>query len=482
MSKFLSYIKKNIYLIIGVIIVGLTSFHYALLYNFPIGHDVINHIANIRNIDEFGLRQLFAHGSLYPIPTFIFYGFDKILGFFGLPTTRTFMVVECLFLFATALLVWRLTKKIFRDNMVGFISAVLVASSRWLNDSMRIGLMAEMLGWVMFVICLELLIEKKWLALIISIFIFAFVHPLPLGVFLVVALLYAVYWMIFNPEGERKPVIFVLLALAVLGGLALVVFKEKADYIKTILQMNFQVEGERSLLNFITDASRPRVIEYLLALGAFVALLFRRKTNKEVLFLILVVASLLICFKQWLGIHFLGFRYYTYFEISASILAAVGTVMVANRLSPRLRIPALSLALAFMFIANMHANLKLDSWMLDNPSLMNATPVAERTDISRAASYVTAGSNIYGRTIWVNWFKNFDDQPVGPYGGWDTLISSNQEIKAFRDDLAARSSDYVYFSSMEARQDVEKKDFLRSVYDANGIRIYQIDKVKLATN
>lgn len=478
-------LKKIGLIILWVVGTAYLSFQYFRIADFPIGHDVINHIQRSLAMRDMSVSDIFKN-TLYPIPALLFVWFyDLLHKTFGWDWPRVFLFIECSFLFLTALFSGILSWVIFKKWPIVIITSFLVASSRWLNGSLHTGLMGEAFGWSVFVVCLILLIQKKWFWFFFSFIFLFFSHPLPFGVMCIYLFVYIVFYAIW--QKQYWFLFFGLLSILIIMLVGYFALPEKRELIISILQMKFSNEGEWRRTYIIASDFR-RFNQYLFGLLGFCAVwLLKAKISQEKrrIVLIFAILSFFVTFKYLFGIHYLSFRYYTYFEIFNSVLAAFLVWFIADSLISKAKLQGvyrnatyfiILIFISFMLIyPNTNATfLFTKSDLAENTA--TTTPVPERTLITEATQKLNKGGAILGQRRWVWWFQSY-----GLAGIYDDNIFSTYE-KTYENNpddlltiLKGHNATYLYLSSVDGNYSFEKAEFLKIIYNKENIRIYEVE-------
>ncbi len=468
-------ILKILGLVATFIATAFLAFQYFIYADFPIGHDVILHIARSLQIEQQGLLSAFSN-SVYPLSAIIFVYWHKLFALFGLSWEKTFIFVECFYLFLTALLSGLLAYRLFKSRLTAALAALFVACSRWLNDSLRIGLMAESLGWVFFVLALILLFEKKWLWLAIVVILLFLSHPIPLTVFLVVAFVTGLYWAMAKEKHSRYLLILLPTIILAIMGIIYYFFPDLWQTLLKFSHLKFRPEGERSFINYITDWDKRRMLLYFLAFFGMLFLLIKRWREEKIrLLIIFTIISFFFCFKHYLGIHYLGFRFYTYFEIASAILAAYGLITIAQLIwAKRSWLVFLPVGLMLIY-PNWSATKEITAWQLSDFPRNDATPVADRQALKEINPLLVPSSPIYTHSYWA-WWLMLDGHPV--FSDWlnypDKLIYQTHNIPDFIQFLHQKNIQYIYFSSIDPPAQLEETSYLQLIYIHNNVRVYEI--------
>ena len=157
-TKLLSWVKIY-WPIFFLPVIFVISFQYLWLTKFPIGHDAAHHISNAMDIEKMGIFSIDAFRTvIYPIPLNLFALIHKLT---QIQYPELFIILICSFPFLTSLMVGFLSYKATNSKLIGILAAIFFASSRWVNDAMRIGFFAEAWGWFVFLVCSYFLIKRK---------------------------------------------------------------------------------------------------------------------------------------------------------------------------------------------------------------------------------------------------------------------------------------------------------------------------------
>lgn len=467
--------RKNL-LLFSLLLVGgvafYVSFYYFWIADFPIGNDVLNHMQMAKSFMRVGMAGFFKD-SLYPFSTATYVAEYRVLSFlFNFTLDRSFVFTLCLNLFLVSALAGVLTFRVFKDYKAAAFAVFLVASSRWLTDSLRMGVMAETFGWVFFTLSLLFLLEKRWVFFAVSALLLLFYHPLPFGILGLTAVAFIIYWL---AAGNKKQRIFAAIA-AVLGiGILIVLshyFPALFGKILTIIQTKFPPQGDRDILLYATDMEPRRIIVYLLSLVGL-AFLIKRKDEKSVLFLIFALLSFFICFKQIFGIHFLGSRFYFYFELSVSILAAYGVSQMCNVVLRRYAIIAFLPLAYLLFGINYDVSNRLTKWELTDYGAGATLPKSDREMAKEIINLIQpTGALVYSNSFWGRWLNDTDSSVNIVSGGYKEV--NQPYIYPKLEDLKKQGYKYLYFSFTEPRSEIEDRLDNDVVIDKQGVRLYEI--------
>ena len=262
-------------------------------------------------------------------------------------------------------------------------------------------------------------------------------------------------------------------------------FPEKRTVIIDILGTKFPLEGEWHR-EYVIGSDYRRFNQYLLGGLGFLTLWLGKNTvdkEKRKTLLLFSILSFFVTFKYLFGIHYLSFRYYTYFEVMNSVLAAYMIWYIAynlselkTKISQSFMLYALCFILGFFAIwPNIHAtDLFVKSQLVEN--FATTTPIPERTLIKAEVPKLHEGVRILGQKIWVWWFQAYGNM-TGSY--MNNIYSSYEKVyqenpNDLINTLNINGIKYLYFSSEDPSYQFESALFLIKVYDTSNIRIYEV--------
>jgi len=472
-TKFLNYF----FIFLGLAFTFFLSFQYFFLADFPIGQDFINHLASTLKIEKLGFIFAFK-ASVYPFSLIILVLWQKLLGIFGFSYEKTFIFAECFHLFLVAIFSGFLSYKIFKDLRIAILTSLFVASSRWLNEGLRIGLFAEILGWLFFVISLIFVFDKKWIPLVVSMIFEFFIHPLAFFALIFVISGFFIYWFIKEKRREKIKALFFVLVCIFVFALIYLLIPDIFTRIKFLVKPFFSLGTNRSIIDYAIDSEKRRILFYSFAFFGLISLLFSN-FNKEKKWLVFIFAfiSFWFCFAHIFGLRYLDFRVYGYFEIASAILSAYAVVEFSQWILSKKLSLLISLPLAFFLIyPNWLATKSITIWQLNDYSVGHVTPPAERKLFREISGLLKPKAKICGFNIWSLWFKIYDFQVFDCWERDFSLANNDEEILKAKKFLTKHKIDYIYFSSIDSERKIEKADFLKKIYDKDNIRVYEVKK------
>ncbi len=447
----------------------LLSFQYFLVADFPIGQDVINHIANALALERMGWLSAFKN-SIYPLAPIILVIWQKILGIFGFSYERTFIFAECLALFITSCLLGIFAWRVFKDWRIGLLSALFFASSRWANEDLRIGLFASVLSWMFFVATLFAVWRNNWKTALVGGVLLFLTHPLSFGVLVLITLFYVSLRLARQRKWTRLlgmwGLVIVVAACFYLGPW----FDKFSSYIHSF----FSVSSGRTFFQYLFDSEKRRMLFYGFSFLGLALLFFKKNTEGRDLILVWWTVAFVLVFAHILGFRYLDFRLYAYYEMAAALTAGLAVVWVAKALWPRFAFfTACLLALIFIY-PNWKANVALLRWQLFDYSAGHITPLPEREALGGIASLLKPESRILTIDLWGMWFRK--------YGFVVENLDEREEIRRvltsgkgnLLEVLQRYRIDYIFCSSLVPGQKWEDSGFLRKVYSKQNIRVYEV--------
>lgn len=321
MKKIISEkIELKILLLLSFSVIIYFAFHYLRVTNFPIGDDPAHHIANIR-VSSY--KDLLL--ACYPIPLLIFKLASSI---FHLDNTYLFVFLICSFFALAGIALVLLTQQITKSWLIAVVSGLVFITSRWANDGLRMGLLAETFGWGILLLTFCFLLKKNIpLTILFSVLLF-FSHPFSLIVFIFTLFFYSLT-IIFKKDSEeeldnRKKII-VLLSIYTLSFILLEVFaKSLVSNFLSFGEPNLTGYSERGIYDFFFgDDKRRLFLLFPIFIGIASAIKNWHKSSSKFIIIFLLIGFFL-SFNHKLGISFLVFRFYPYFEMALAILIAIG--------------------------------------------------------------------------------------------------------------------------------------------------------------
>ncbi len=469
------YSWQKIALILGgLIVIFFISFYYAFLTDFPIGDDAAVHIANGQGLEKNFYSQV-LRSNIYPIPLALFVLFHKI---FSTSWPHSFVLTICFYSFLASLGVGLLAFGIFKDWRIGITAAIFFACFRWINDMLRIGLLAEV--WGVFVFCLSayFLVKRNIWGFLIFFFLLFFSHPLS---FLVMFLVFILYGILILITGQKKERFFFLKIISLMILLGTVFYWLKPEKFNQILTFPHLQGGVRTLKAIISEVDKRRILLYLVAFGGAIRAVGMWE-KKEVKFLILLLGiGLLLSLNHYFGINFIPFRFYPYFGIAIAILTGFGLFGLINAVFPSkvvfpFKIGKYFLTSFFIFLLvmpNYLANKSITLWQIKDSSAQAMLPEQDKEAFSWIRENSPPNAKFVAQHKWGAWLR-----PIAERNLIDSSIifSPKAKIEQVRQFVKNHKIDYIYFSSIQAENPTIENvpQFFEQVYKKERVRIYKV--------
>lgn len=449
---------KIFFAVAGVLLVGVLAFLYRFITNFPIGDDPAVHIRTVVHTSYSGLL-----GYNYPLSLVIF----KFLGqITHIPYQSLFIPMECGTLFSAALALWLLAKKITNSNLMAVISSLFFVTSYWTYDGLRMGLMAEIFGWLILILTLYFLVSKKlWWTILFSV-ILIFSHPYS---FTIYCLLFAVYAPVILIFAEKDSKIFIVKLLGCYLILALLAFFAKPDLIHKFLNFVNPERigwGEHNLFVFFTASQLRRVYIAIFALIGIVANIKNWKKDTYKFLYTFLFIGMFMAFNQYFGIRFQVFRFFPYFEMPVVIFAALGidNIIKIFNFQKRFYIVSWIVLALFVLIPQVYANERVTYGQSQIARNDNSMTLGDREAIN-----------------WINKNVDNDELLALPYKRliWILALTDHSNVDADDAISEKQSSDfkvigsYIYFPEIYPVPESIKNNF-EEVYGKDGVKIYQV--------
>lgn len=441
------------------------AFHYRRLTDFPIGDDPAAHIQTIKDFSYTGLLQ-----TSYPLPLLVFKFFHDLT---RLPHYEVFVSLISTFLLAAACMLYAFIWRVTGDWRTGAVAAVLFVVARWVNDGLRMGLLAEVFGWsVLFAALFAFSMKHKWLTIATS-GLLLISHPFGFTIFALIVLMSGLVSLYRGSEDERQFVIQLFKIYGVLFLLGIVVRPGLFVGVLNFAPGDPTDWGNRTLWQIIAgDDMRRALVPFLALVGLFVALKDWEKPYIRASFFLLVI-GLFLSLNHILGIGFISFRFYVYLEMGIAIFAALALVESVRLLRlPVLVSGAILLVLtAMLVLPNYKVNQEIGHWQATNP---DAKAVMLPTD--RAA------------LDWIKASTKENDVIIVParYMLWVIAYADRRHVitrpEVYDNDdytrhLAERTEspiqgDYIYYGQGQS-EPYQLAEHHRLVYTKGGVRIWR---------
>ncbi|MEI8061167.1 MAG: hypothetical protein WCG99_02645 [Candidatus Berkelbacteria bacterium] len=426
-------ILKNILAAGFILVLGLLSFLYRFITNFPIGDDPAVHV---RVVKVSTYAELLNYN--YPIPLSIY----KLLGqVTHIQYQFLFVPLICTFLFLAALALWLLAKKISGSNLVACLSSLFFVSAYWTFDGLRMGLMPETFGWFILILALYFLVSKNFLWLTIFSLILPLSHPYSFSIFVLVFVLYTVASLIFSAKKDK---IFVLKMLGIYALTAALIYLLEPDLIHRFFNfINPEVIGwgERNFFVFFTASQSRRIFLAVFAIVGIVSSFKLFKDEKYKVLFSMLFAGMFMAMNQYFGIRFQVFRFFPYFEMPLAIFAALGIMRIVEIFKLKNKyyyLGAVALSL-FIILPQVYANDRVTYGMSKVPENNNSMSVGDEEAIAWIADNVPASDGILAPYKWYLWILAIDSHTAT----W----SNNRFFSDVTGDLSAAplNVNYIYW-------------------------------------
>ncbi len=471
-------IAKIFIIFFFLIILGFLAFQYLFQTNFPIGHDAGHHATNAIRIQESGFSLNSFSKIAYPLPLAI-YSFVQAIT--GLEWPFLFIIVICSFLFLGSIALLCFAKSVTKSWAIGIAAAILFVTSKWTGDALRIGFLAEIWAWLIFLIASYFLINKKFWPLVISFLILLISHPLVAAVFVLISIIYSIAIWFFSKDKEYKKMLLKFWAVfTLITAVIALLFTNKLDFFLHYAE-NSYLEGARDFRQIIFSDNKARSLIYFMALFGL-GISFKKIKNNGILFfwVMLLVSALMIQSYLW-GINFMVFRFYPYFEIAIAFFAGYAISFLVNNIFQNFKnnywnlISIIMIIIVTLVLAwpNIKTNKEITSWQLNDQKILATMPVQDREVLKWAKNNLPKDSKFIAQVKWGAWVKPIagfptmeSDKLLSQKGHWSTYTLLRQyRIK------------YIYLSSFRKRTIIDAyPQFFTKIYEKENARIYKVNK------
>lgn len=459
----LSNFWKIILGFLGAGFLAFLSFQYARIAHFPTGDDPAVHIFNIRYSTYHDLLK-----SAYPVPLAIFKWLSETFST-GLP--RLFTLIISGFLFFSTISYMFLAKKISNSYLIAFVAAAIFATGAWVNDGLRMGLLAESFGWGALILALTALVSQNIPLVIISAGFLAFAHPFSFVIYSLVAVMYLLILFCSKEKKERN---FALITAASF----VLIFLAAWFFDRTLINrfvdfVNPEAPGwgERPLWLVLTVSDPRRILVTIFALIGIISSLKNWSNPGIKISYLLLFVGLFMSMNQIFGIQFLVFRFFPYLEMGLAIFAALGLVYFIEKIGLVKYKVATLIIFMFIVIAPHYIGNKITTLAQVNDAAMNNSMTSgDQEAILWIKNNIPSSAFVdatHKRAIWIRALTNCtnvaeDSTPFDP-------IATEQFYKSG----ATLGYDYIYFSVLEPTVPTEISSSYKLVYDKNETRIFK---------
>lgn len=450
-----------------VLLLAYIAYHYARLTNFPIGDDPAVHIATVKSKSYMDIL-----GLTYPLPLFIF---KAAAQFSGIDYPLLFVQLISTFLFLSGLSLAYFLYATTRNWPLAVASALIFVGSRWANDGLRMGLLAESLSWAMLFLTLTFLSQRRVIATLIASLLLALSHPFSTLIFGLLFLLYAVYLAIRGNVRERR---FIKWLAASYALIALSVSLIKPEIIARYISFNAlesKAWGNRPFLEILTSDEPSRIIIPLLALIGLVAAIPHWKHASVKIAFFLAWLGLFFSLNYLFGIYFIPFRFYVYLEAAIAIFAGIAIACIVDAFTlPRWLSPIAALLIALVVsMPNFSVNEKIGRWQATKPDAHAVMLPDDRQALAWIKENTRPDGTFNALERYAIWLVAVADRP-------NIAVSSvPYDEKKLEADLANATpfnSDYIYYA---IGQEVPKSivQSYHQVYKQGDVSLWERDNV-----
>lgn len=462
---------KPIFIIIGLVILVYVCFYYLKLTHFPIGDDPAHHVSQaIATLNSKSFFSQLTH-SFYPVANLLFAGI-KILSFQAWP--MAFIITICLFLLFGCFSLFCFATKVTKDARIGIAAAVILASSRWLFDNIRTGLLAEVLAWGFFILTSYFFVKRKLIGSLILLAVLAFSHPL---VFAVTLMIFFCYSLVLLTDLNKEKGLFLAKfwgIILVLAGLVFLILPSKVDMFMNLAKTSVLV-GARPLKIIFTEEGFLRFMVYIMGtIGVIFSLKHWKKDYIKYFLTLLVVSILMVLSYQW-GLRFYVFRLYTYLEIAFAFFAAYGLVKLIDCL-PKFKFSQIPYYLVTLFftiiliIPNVRANTNITNWQKTDYSVEAVMPPSDLATIYWINDNLSKKVHYVSETRWGAWLESMARVPVYE----NEAVLKWTDSKKIHDRLQRMLVRYIFVGKLQDRPGLNNSEYFELIYNNENSRVYRV--------
>ncbi|MFA5158278.1 MAG: hypothetical protein WC451_03800 [Patescibacteria group bacterium] len=461
MNKTLKIVLGAVY----VLVLGLLSFLYRFITDFPIGDDPAIHASKIKTVSYVGLLS-----TDYPIPLFIYKLLHQIS---GIPAEKLFVILICSFLFLAGLAVWLLAKKISGSNLIAVFSSLIFVTSYWTFDGLRMGLLPETFGWLILALTLYFLASQSLVWLTVFSILLPLSHPYSFAVYVLIFILYGLITIIFGQKKEKQFIWRMILIYLAIIILAVIIRPTLLTKFSGFVNPEVIGWGERNFFVWLTASQKRRIFLAVFAIIGIVSSLKNIKDFKFRLLYLVLFVGMFMAMNQYFGIRFQVFRFSPYLELPLAIFAALGIGRVVEifelkRSYKYLGILALS---AIILLPQIYANERVTYGMSKIAENNNSMSEADQAAIAWIGQNVAKDAVIqapYKWRIWITALTNHQnfvtDEAVYTVEIWGTPESY--------------SGDYLYWPTAiyPLSKDIREDSRLEKVFEQDKTIIFKVKK------
>lgn len=345
-----------------VALLAYLAFHYARLTDFPIGDDPAVHVHTIKTMSYSGL-----FGLPYPLPLLVYKFVQQIT---GADHALLFVNLISAYLFFAALSLTWFVRQAFKSWPLAIGAALIFVASRWVNDGLRMGLLAETFSWSIFFLTLGFLARRSLIGTLISTGVLVLSHPFATLLYAILFLVYSVV-ILLQPalKEERSFIVKIIAGYVLFTGL---IYLAKPAIIQRFLEFKMSDPpgwGDRPLSDILLgDDERRFFIPYVAGLGLF-GLAKNWSVSGARIVVILLIIALFFSLNYLFGVSFIPFRFYVYLEMMLAILAAAGLLWLLRESDlSELRLSLLVGVFALLIsMPNIQVNQRIGYWQATRP-------------------------------------------------------------------------------------------------------------------
>ena len=393
MNKTVKIVLAGVY----VIVLGLLSFLYRFITDFPIGDDPAVHIRMIKTHTFADLLN-----TNYPLPLSIFKLLSQTL---NIPAENLFVLLICSFLFLAGLAMWLVAKRVTKSNLAACVISIFFVTAYWTFDGLRMGLLAETFGWIILLLSFYFLLGRNIFGLVIFSFLLPFSHPYSFSIFILVFALYSVVGLIFSARESKS---FILKMLGIYVVVAVVALIAKPDIVHRFSEfVNPEVIGwgERNMFAFFTASQKRRIFLAVFAVVGLAASLKNWKDDNYKIVYIILFVGMFMAMNQYFGIRFQVFRFNPYFEMGLAIFAGLGIMRIVEVFELKKKLYYIGLIALSMFIIlpQIYANERVTFGMSKIAENNNSMSEADRSAFAWISENVDPSEGILAPYKWYIW-------------------------------------------------------------------------------
>lgn len=390
---------------------------------------------------------------------------------FPVEIPRLFTLTISGFFFFSVLCFLFFSRKVSNSYLIAFAASAIFVSGAWVADGLRMGLLAESLGWGVLLLALAALVSQNIPLIILSAGFLAFAHPFSFVIYALVAIIYLLILAFGKNKKEKQ---FALITMALFVIVFLMVWLLDPGLVKKFADfVNFEIIGwgERPLWVILT-VNDPRRI--LVAIFAFIGIVISLKNwsrpGIKISYLLLFV-GLFMSMNQIFGIRFLVFRFYPYLEMGLAIFAALGIIYFVERINlVKFKIPAILIITTIIIAPHYIGNGITTSAQVNDSTMNDSMTKGDQTAIKWIQENVDHIAFIdadHKRAIWIRALTD-DSNIVEDLVPFDPVATGELYKNGGEFDY-----DYIYYSNVDKVVPIQVSDNYKLIYNKDEVKIYQ---------